>query len=277
MKANARSFLPLFSSSMTLLVLGVACATSSSQGPFKPEPPMRAEVTVTSLRAEEQEDLERAICSIPGVSECRKRGGGREVLFTLTYNGSLGALRDRIDAIEHPGLEVEEVKASLRFRGFDNKPPTLTVLSPKDGATLVDPNVEVVVEATDKDTASVKVADKNAPRQRPGIYVARLKLEEGEHALPVTATDEAGNEAKVTLRITVDSTPPDLEATVKVVVEGKTERGSTVFVDGVPVPVDVFGGWRVEIPVRKGQRNIEIVAIDKNGNKTTETRSIGID
>jgi len=48
-------------------------------------------------------------------------------------------------------------------------------------------------------------------------------------------------------------------------------------VDGQPVPVNVLGGWRVELVVKRGQRSVEIVAIDANGNKKTEQRAIGVE
>jgi hypothetical protein len=259
------------------LILAISgCATNGQPPPGQPEPPINAEVAVTSLRPDEQEQLEASLCKLPAVSDCHRKSSGREVVYAFNYAGSLNALQREIRGIPSPGLEVEEVKAELRFRGFDNQPPTITVLSPKEGALVTETKVEVVVEAPDKDTASVKIGGKSATKQRPGIYSTKLDLAEGDNKIDIVATDEGGNEADVTLNINVDTTPPDLEATVKVVVEGKVERGSTVFVDGVQVPVDLLGNWRIEIPVKKGQKSVEVVAIDQNGNKTTETRALGL-
>lgn len=261
-----------------LLVLCSACATTGGGGSAPAaEPPMRTEVAVTGLRADEQDALQKELCAFPGVSRCERRKSGRDVVYAFDYAGSLGELRRRLDGIPSPGLEAEEVKASLRFRGFDNKPPTITVIAPKTDRVLVDTRVEVVVEVRDKDVESVDVAGTRARREAGGIYSAKIELKEGENDVVVTASDEAGNDATAKLRLVVDTTPPDVDATVKVVVEGKVERGSTVFVDGVQVPVDVFGGWRVELPVKRGQKSVEVVAIDKNGNKTVETRSIGLE
>ena len=74
--------------------------------------------------------------------------------------------------------------------------------------------------------------------------------------------------------IMVDTTPPDVNAIVKVVIEGTVEPGSRVFVDGRAVGVDPFGNWRVELTVKKGKTSVEVVAIDANGNKKTERRSL---
>ena len=134
-----------------------------------------------------------------------------------------------------------------------------------------------MVEVPDKDVERVEVSGKQASRQRPGIYGTKLTLAEGANTVNISAVDEAGNEATASVAVTVDTTPPNLSATIKVVVEGKVERGSAVFVDGQPVAVDLLGGWRIELVVKKGQRTVEIVAIDANGNKKTEQRSIGVD
>lgn len=260
------------------IVAGASCAGVRPAGAAaSPEPPLQTEVTVTGLRADEADALREQLCAIPGVSRCERRRAGREVVYAFAYTGSLPELQRRIDAIPSPGLEAEEVKASLRFKGYDNQPPTITVIAPNVDRVLTETSVEVVVEVPERDVASVAIGDKRARADRSGIYTTRLELDEGENDVQVLAVDQAGNEATARLRLVVDTTPPDVDATVKVVVEGKVERGSTVFVDGVQVPVDVFGGWRVELPIKRGQRSVEVIAIDANGNKTVEQRSIGLD
>jgi hypothetical protein len=240
------------------------------------EPPLAVDVRVGGLRNDEQESLKESLCGLSGVVGCEMRRDPKEVVYALQYHGSLHTLQHEIKRLPHPGLRPEEVKATLKFQGFDNKPPTLTVLSPKEGL-VTSPDVEVVLDAPDKDVARVEVGGRSAQRQRPGIYAAKIKLAEGPNTIPVRAVDEAGNEATLSLALTLDTTPPDLTATVKVVVEGSVERGSAVFVEGQPVPVDMLGRWRVELAIRRGQRTVEIVAIDANGNKRVEQRAIGID
>ncbi len=266
---------------LAMALVGAACANLPSlpafQGAAQPaEPPLAVEVLVGGLRGDEQEALKETLCGIRGVVGCEMKKQPREVVYSLQYQGSLHALRSEIGRIAHPGLKVEEVKATLRFTGFDNQPPSLAVLSPKEG-TVLSPEVEVVVEAPDQDVARVEIGGKRAARQRPGIYAARLTLAEGDNVVEVSAVDEAGNEGSARLALTVDTTPPDVTATVKVVVEGRVERGSAVFVDGQQVAIDLLGGWRVELIVKRGQRTVEIVAIDANGNKKTEQRSIGVE
>lgn len=260
---------------MVLAIGGCASFPGSTPSPSA-EPPLSVDVRVGGLRSDEQEALKTSLCAIGGVVGCEMKKEPKEVVYALQYRGSLNALQSAIGRIPHPGLKAEEIKASLRFRGFDNQPPTLSILSPKTG-TLVVADVEVVVEAPDKDVARVEIGGKTASRQRPGFYAARITLAEGDNVVAVSAVDEAGNEATDSVSLTLDTTPPDMTASVKVVVEGRVERGSAVFVDGQPVAVDLLGGWRVDLIVKKGQRTIEIIAIDANGNKKTEQRPIGIE
>lgn len=43
------------------------------------------------------------------------------------------------------------------------------------------------------------------------------------------------------------------------------------------MPVSLLGAWRVALVVNKGQRTVEIVAIDENGDQRVEQRRIGIE
>ena len=57
--------------------------------------------------------------------------------------------------------------------------------------------------------------------------------------------------------------------------EGSVEAGSSVLINGLEIPVDSGGAYRAEVPVRKGQRKVEIVAIDRSGNKAVTVRELG--
>ena len=243
------------------LALG-ACAqisemTRSATSP--PEAPMAVEVHVHGLRADEQEQLRAQLCALTGVTACTKAGDDG---YALTYAGSLTSLKNAIADFQHPGLQAEQVKAQMSFRGYDNQAPAVDVLSPKADAVLTDPKVDVVIQVPDPDTASVRVGERPAEKVRAGVYQVHLVLTEGENNFEVTAVDEAHNKATVPLHLVLDTTPPDVTAAVKVVVEGKVERGSTVFVDGQPVTVDLLGNWRAEVVVKRGQKTVEIIAVE---------------
>ncbi|MGQ0506158.1 MAG: hypothetical protein ACT4TC_12665, partial [Myxococcaceae bacterium] len=97
----------------------------------------------------------------------------------------------------------------------------------------------------------------------------------GKNDLVVYARDKQGNETKVPLRVVLDSTTPAQRASVKMLVEGSVEPGSTVLIEGKEVEVDGSGRYKAEVPLRKGQTEVEIIAIDKNGNKNVSKKELG--
>ena len=97
---------------------------------------------------------------------------------------------------------------------------------------------------------------------------------EGPQELTATATDKAGNVSDAKVKVTVDTSLPALSAQIKLVVEGDVEPGTSVLVDGQEVEVDRSGHYKAEIPVRRGQKRVEIVAISKAGNKTVTQKQL---
>lgn len=260
-----------FVSGLVLLFAGcghIGPTTGPSQGP-----PLDVEIQVNDLKPDDQAHLEEQLCALGGVVECKAQRRGRYMTYRLRYQGSLSSLQGQIASFPHPGLEAREASATLRYDGFDNLPPSIDIVSPQ-GGMLTETQVDVVVSVPDSDVKRVEVNAQRARRTQPGLYQARVELAEGENRILAIAEDDEGNTAEATAMVTVDTTPPEVDATVKVVVEGSVEPGSTVFVDGQQVTVNPFGNWRAELQVRPGQKSVEVVAIDKNGNKTVENRSI---
>lgn len=234
------------------------------------------DVSVEGLTPEDDEKLEQELAKIDGVFNLQRDPLGSGTVFTFDYDGDLKRLQNRIAAIEYPGLRPQRIVANLQYLGYDNRGPILALIAPNTEEIVTETNVEFVVEVKDTDVAEVTVNGTPANEQKPGIYHAKLDLPEGEQKVELLAKDEAGNETKEVVQVNVDTTPPELEATVKVVVEGKTEAGSEVYVDGTKADVNMFGAWRVELKVKKGQKTVEVVAIDKAGNKKVEQKPIGL-
>jgi hypothetical protein len=181
-----------------------------------------------------------------------------------------------LEAIDYPGLRREKILAELNYEGYDNRAPKIDVISPNTDEVVTETRIEFVVEVQDSDVDEVTVNGVKAREKKPSIYHAKVDVPEGEQEVEIVARDEAENESRETVSLTVDTTPPEVEATVKVVVEGKVEPGSTVYVDGKEAEVNMFGNWRIELKVKRGQKTVEVVAIDEAGNKKTEQKSIGL-
>jgi len=234
------------------------------------------DVSVEGLSSEDADKLEAEIGKISGVFNLVRDPLGNGVTYTFDYDGDIKKLQREIESIEYPGLRRQRVVANLQYLGYDNRGPILALISPNTEEIVTETNVEFVVEVKDTDVSKVTVNGNAAKEQRPGFYHTKVELPEGEQQVELVARDEAGNETKETVKLNIDTTPPELEATVKVVVEGKTEAGSEVYVDGTKAEVNMFGAWRVELQVKKGQKTVEVVAIDKAGNKKVEQKPIGL-
>lgn len=262
-------FRPLVLSS---ILFASACATTGAGG--SGGPPLEADIRVEGLRPDEREILDDELCNIPGVLECRATRKGDPAEWRLRYQGSLPSLNSQLARIEQPGLKPLQQEVKLTFQGFDNVPPEITILSPTSGGTVTETKVEVVAEVPDRDVDEVRIGGQRAQKSQGTLYKRDVTLAEGPNKVVVEAVDKDGNRADASVQITVDTTPPDVNATIKVVIEGQAEPGSAVFIDGKQVSTGLTGHWRVELAVRKGKRKVEIVAIDKHGNKTVEERML---
>lgn len=256
--------------------LGSNKTTTQKKEPDEGSEVIQVEVTVSDLKKEDRDTLETKISEIDGVKNLRVDPLGQNLVYIFDYAGDFERLRRRLESIDYPGLRREKIIAQLNYEGYDNRAPKIDVISPNTDEVITETEIEFVVEVQDSDTAEVTVHGQKAREKKPNIYHAMVEVPEGEQDVEIVARDEAENESRKTVSLTVDTTPPEVEATVKVVVEGKVEPGSTVYVDGKEAEVNMFGNWRIELAVKRGQKNVEVVAIDKAGNKKTEQKPIGL-
>jgi hypothetical protein len=247
------------------LLLLSACATPG---------PLDIEVAVSDLGDDEKAMMDEQLCALPDMLACTPKSEGQKRVYEVQWGGTLKSLQQAIARFPSPGLEPATALVFLEYVGYDNLPPEIEFVSPVEGVTVTETSADVVVAVTGDDVERVTIDGSVASQSGKGLYKLRLQLKEGENVVKATAIDDADNEAVAELVIIVDTTPPDVNAIVKVVIEGTVEPGSRVFVDGRAVSVGPFGAWRTELTVRRGKTSVEVVAIDANGNKKTERRSL---
>jgi hypothetical protein len=125
-------------------------------------------------------------------------------------------------------------------------------------------------------TAPKKPQEKNLS----GDYQLTLNLKEGNNAVEVVATDDVGNESKLVMTVTIDTTPPELEITMtptgkqKAVIKGKVEKGAKVSIDGKKVSINFFGEFEMEVVGDPDRKDVTIIAVDEHGNETKQKRRI---
>lgn len=284
---------------LALPLLVAACAT-----PRLDDPPLAMEMVVVGLRPDERVELRDQLCAIEGVADCkmveeaapaptgkkkgkRKEGDAppppsREARYTFQFRGSLGHLRWRIQQLPHPGLEAQSAEVQLGYRGFDNKAPSIEVLEPAPDRVFSEPAATVVVRVPDVDTAAVEIGEEDGTAEGDRYRATVRELPEGESSLTIKATDHAGNAAEVTLKLVVDTTPPELEVEVQVlsydkaVVRGKVKDAAKLTIDGREVPIDLFGSFQKEVSVDPDVSYTEVIAVDERGNARKIKRSVKI-
>ncbi len=261
---------------MIVMALQACATTAPRQAPPPSRPTIPVEITVKDLDADLLHELQEAVAQSSSLTTAKiTPSGQRTAVMTFLYQGEISALPELLATLARPGLKFASAKHLLEYSAFDNQPPTVAFIHPRHEQMLAAREQFVTVEAPDRDVKEVLVAGRQAQLYKPGIYRVRLELAEGAQQLQALARDKAGNESSATVTITVDTTPPALNAQVKLLIEGTAEPGSTVLVEGQEVAVGGDGRYRAEVPVRKGQKRVEIVAIDRSGNKTVDHKTIG--
>ncbi len=260
------------------LVLSLACATTA---PSQVAPPSRSntevELTVRDADADSVALLQQEFSKRNEFKTAQlKSHSGKTAVFTVSYPGDVGDLPKALANIPHPGLKFVGALHRVEYSAFDNQPPTLSFLHPQSEQVLTTKEQFVTIEVPDKDLELVTIGGKPVEPYRGSVYRQKVTLAEGRQEIVAVARDRAGNETSAKVAVLVDTTPPALNAQIRLVVEGQVEPGSSVLINGQEVEVESDGRYKAEVPVRKGQRKVEIVAIDKNGNKSVTQKDIGL-
>jgi TolB-like protein len=148
----------------------------------------------------------------------------------------------------------------------DTIPPSITILTPKLGATLNSNPVRVWVQVPDKDCVRVLINGVPAVQKENNRYMVVIKAAEGKNLIKAEAWDSSGNCGRANSHFVFDSTPPEVNASAMVIVKGKVDDpNSTVTVNGQPVTVKADGSYEARIQLG-ADRKVIIVATDEFGN-----------
>jgi hypothetical protein len=183
-------------------------------------------------------------------------------------------------ALDHQGQQSQQNVLTV---AVDTVPPLLVVTAPQDGATVAGAD-EVAVRGTTDPGASVTVNGTAAEVDVAGGFAVTAGVD-GQSQLLVEAIDPAGNITRSTLTLTVDTTPPGLSIaspspfqsvyTMPLVVDGTTEAGAGVTVNGLAAVVQADGRFSASIAhLEEGSNLITIVARDAVGNAVTKGLSV---
>ncbi len=184
---------------------------------------------------------------------------------------------------------------------FDTTPPEIDLWAPTDGLITADETVDVIgLLRWNEDRESFRditlsINGDFAPFAADGEFRIPYDLVEGTNPLFITTADDVGNSYTTSVTVTKDTKSPFLlvkptptfdhptwnkPSTYNglVYIEGTTEPGSMVTVDGAGIEVDSEGTFNVSIllgSIPDGeellQRSIVVVSTDAAGNFQEET------
>lgn len=183
-------------------------------------------------------------------------------------------------ALDHHGQQ--SLRKSMTI-AVDTVPPLLFVGSPQDGSTVASATDIQVRGATDPG-AAVTVNGTPATVDAAGGFSA-VAAADDRSRLEIEAVDPAGNVTQSTVTLVVDTTPPALTVTSPspfqsvytklLVVNGTTDAGAAVTINGAPVAVQADGRFTGTIAqLVEGTNLVTVAARDAVGNTTTRTLTV---
>jgi hypothetical protein len=164
----------------------------------------------------------------------------------------------------------------------DKTPPTITFTSHKDGQKVNMASVTLIGKTDPK--ATLKINDVAVTLSADGIFTKAVTLVEGENTIKAVAEDPAGHVTTVGISLVRDTTPPTVliytplnglrTTDTSVIIQGSTEPGANVTVNGEPVTVDSNGGFSKLVNLDIGTKTLTVKVTDPIGNTVEQTRSV---
>lgn len=196
---------------------------------------------------------------------------------------------------------------SLRLVVKEKVKPTITILAPTAGQTLITSTPKITAQLRDDDsgidinTLVVKIDTKTVTATSTAVtggydieYTPTDALTDGPHTVTIAVSDHDGNAATAaSAAFVVDTTPPSLSITSPVdglktnksalIVSGTTNDATsnpvtiTIKVNGTDagaVTVEENGAFSKSVTLSDGENTIVITATDKAGKVSTVTRTV---
>lgn len=231
----------------------------------------------------------------PGTSSYKQSGGYYPVTITATDNAGNVATANTSTA---------QIGDSLKLVVKEITPPNIAITTPTTGSYITNNKPAIKFTVTDDDsgvdadsiTINIDGTNYTSDIVKTAItngysctYTPSNALDDGNHTIYVTATDNDGNtDTSSFVAITVDTNPPELVITspsdnlvtnkASVMVIGTTNDATsspvTLTINGNSVTVQSDGSFSHSVALNTGTNTITIVATDAAGKTTTVQRTV---
>ena len=156
-------------------------------------------------------------------------------------------------------------------------PPPLNITSPPTSDTVLTNKDSYAINGSTLPDATLTIGTQNVKVGTDGTFSSVQLLKEGNNPFTITAVDTFGNIATQTRNILRDSMPPGLIITAptsnnirtnagQVTIEGTTEAGATVTINGANVAMTGTTFSKAFQMTKDGQYNYKVISVDKAGN-----------
>lgn len=211
-----------------------------------------------------------AIVKINSIEVPNKNGTFSDTVFLND-----GSNKITVEATDAAGNTATKVRKVFKEAGGTADPVTVT--SPANGTVVS--GSSVTLSGSLNELGILTVNGQRVTADTNDNFEYTVNLNEGKNNIALTLTDSFGNNFTLTWTIIRDTTPPEITITspkskvdqANVLVQGKTEPGATVTVNGLMVYVSATGDFTAPATLNPGKNKIYVTAVDKVGNPKTVT------
>jgi hypothetical protein len=212
--------------------------------------------------------------------------GEVEAEATLFVNGvgefALGAFSVSVHLNEGPNMVLVVARDLAGNEAHVNRTvtkdttvPFLDIIDPAGGHGFTNQPLYTIRGLTEP-LANVTAGSWRVQADGAGAFALAVNLSQAETILRIEAVDRIGNRNQTAVTISLDteppslfiSSPPDLSRyqVGSASIEGSTEFGALLTINGEPVQVAPDGGFRWAVKLNAGANNVTVRAVDKAGN-----------
>ncbi|MBI5497433.1 MAG: hypothetical protein HY904_20650 [Deltaproteobacteria bacterium] len=258
------------------LLAALALATSLACASSPPHRPVRMELAVAGLDAAMLADAEKALKAQPEFGNVRLRSNQAGMaVFDVDYTGDVSRLDEVMARIRRPSLHHARVVVHVAVEAQDTEAPTVRILHPTPGRTLLQKKLFVVADVGGGDVKEVLINGIVTRPLRGGVYKTAVDLMEGSNEVAVAAVDTHGNRRVEKLTVTVDTTPVTHMKFKKAAVSGNGTLEDVFLVEGQPVTLFTDQTFRVEVMVPLEETAVDVIHVDKAGRVTVQRVPLG--
>jgi len=220
--------------------------------------------------------------------------GGKDKSIPIDANGNFKFSQDLTEGTNSIVLVAQDLAENQATRSvsvvLDTIPPLLYLYSPS--ATFITNSSKVLISGRTESGGGVTVTVNGlfVVVAQNGTFSYDLLLSDGNYPVRVTARDQAGNQASLLRNVTVKTTRPHIEIdspannlltnTTLISVRGRAQAAS-VWVGVIEAQTfSASDGWWdfTELyPLKEGQNDLVVKAIDLAGNRDSQTVRVFLD